>query len=499
MLIDKLLFIFEADAKDANAEVKKTRQGADDVTDAMKAADDQSKVTLKNIAQLAKGAIGFFATAAAAGKTLGAAISLADEIYVLDEISKRARIAIEDVDGFSRSVVAMGGDLSTAQSNVAGLADAFIHMENPMEGILSLADEIAGLDYQQASLMLEGFGIADKATIELMRQGRDELGRLMGAEKENSLVTAEMTERALAFRQTMTAFRTQVSDTSRGFITALLPAITWVIDSLTKATRWLSENKNVAIGFFIGVSAAILAFFLPAMLSAAAATIAATWPFIAIGAAIGAAAAMFALIYDDIMAFISGNDSLIGQILEKYPMVGRIFQFVGNVIRESIDMAVAAFEWLTGGIGNIIDRVKSIDSITDAFRAMGEGVVAVFKWMWGIVGAYFDLIGSGIDKVKGAIGWVAGKLGFGGGDDVSGDVEVAQDVIASAAVNPANSISSNTIRNSTASNVEQNLAIGEITITTQATDAQGVARETRSELQEQLERMQAENSGAIAR
>lgn len=208
---------------------------------------------------------------------------------------------------------------------------------------------------------------------------------------------------------------------------------------------------------------------------------------------------MFALIYDDIMAFISGNDSLIGQILEKYPIVGKVFEFVGGVIRDAIAMAVAAFEWLTGGIGGIIDRVKSIDSITDAFRAMGDGVVAVFKWMWGIVGAYFDLIGKGIDKVKGAIGWVAGKLGFGSNDDVSGDVEVAQEVIASAAVNPANSISSNTIRNSTASNVEQNLAIGEITITTQATDAQGVARETRSELQEQLERMQAENAGAIAR
>lgn len=249
MLIDKLLFIFEADAKDANAEVKKTRQGADDVTDAMKAADDQSKVTLKNIAQLAKGAIGFFATAAAAGKTLSAAISLADEIYVLDEISKRARIAIEDVDAFSRSVVAMGGDLSTAQSNINGLADAFIHMENPMEGILSLADEIAGLDYQQASLMLEGFGIADKATIELMRQGRDELGRLMGAEKENSLVTAEMTERALAFRHTMTAFRTQLSDTTRGFVTAFLPAINWIISALTSATKWLTENKTWPLDF----------------------------------------------------------------------------------------------------------------------------------------------------------------------------------------------------------------------------------------------------------
>ncbi|MFX3916327.1 hypothetical protein ACJBW5_10320, partial [Streptococcus suis] len=86
----------------------------------------------------------------------------------------------------------------------------------------------------------------------------------------------------------------------------LLPAITWVIDKLGDLVKWFGENQTVITGFFIAIAAVAAYMYLPAMLAAAAATLAATCPFIAIGAAIGAAAAMFALIYDDIMNFIEG-------------------------------------------------------------------------------------------------------------------------------------------------------------------------------------------------
>ena len=54
------------------------------------------------------------------------------------------------------------------------------------------------------------------------------------------------------------------------------------------------------------------------MLAAAAATLAATWPIWPLLRS-SLLAAAFALVYDDIMNFIDGNDSMIGRILDKYP------------------------------------------------------------------------------------------------------------------------------------------------------------------------------------
>ena len=52
------------------------------------------------------------------------------------------------------------------------------------------------------------------------------------------------------------------------------------------------------------------------MISAAASTLAMALPIIAIATVIGLLGVAFKLVYDDIMNFINGNDSMIGRILK---------------------------------------------------------------------------------------------------------------------------------------------------------------------------------------
>ena len=129
-----------------------------------------------------------------------------------------------------------------------------------------------------------------------------------------------------------------------------------------------------------------------------------------------------------------------------------------------------------------------------SFKAFGDSVVGIFAWMWEKIKSYLGFIFEGINKVKGAWDWVKDKTGFS-----SGDVEVANNMLASASANPLNSVTSNSISNSHRSQSETNVQVGEINVQTQATDAKGVASGVTGELKDQLGNLSHENSTGILR
>lgn len=485
MLLNKMLFLFEADADSIKKGTREGEKGADDLTSAMKRADEQSKKTSSNFATFAKGALGWLAAAAAASKTMGMAVARAGEIEALDTLSLKMGASITQTDALARSIVDLGGSTDQAQADLNSLADSMRERNiKPMQGMLDLADQLAGMNYEQATKTLKNYGITERSTIELLRKGSGEVRRMMLAQEKNGAITQEAADKAKAFNKSLNGLKQVSSDAANSFAQFLMPILTKVIDFLAMAGKWAVENKTFVIAFFAGVAGIVTALFLPAMLSAAAATIAATWPFIAIGLAIAAAAAMFALIYDDIMNFIDGNDSLIGQIIDDFPIVGEII----NAVVEGVKIAFAA-------------AAAAADALWNGFKTMASGIVGIFEWLWGAIKAYIGFITAGVEKVAAVAGkiggWIGDKLGFSA--DVKGSVSEAKNQTGAAAANSANAMTSNAINNQRTSNVESNLTIGQVTVETQATDAQGMASSTRSELQDQLQRMQANNATAITR
>lgn len=485
MLLNKMLFLFEADADSIKKGTREGKKGADDLTSAMKKADEQSKKTSSNFATFAKGALGWLATAAAASKAMSMAVSRAGDIEALDTLSLKMGASITQTDALARSIVGLGGSTDQAQADLNSLADSMRERNiKPMQGMLDLADQLAGMNYDQATKTLKNYGITERSTVELLRKGSGEVRRMMLAQEKNGAITQEAADKAKAFNQSLNNLKRESSDAANRFAQFLMPALIKVIDFLAKAGKWAVENKTFVIAFFAGVAGIVTVLFLPAMLAAAAATIAATWPFIAIGLAIGAAAAMFALIYDDIMNFIEGNDSLIGQIIEDFPIIGEIINFIVEGIKIAFAAAGMAADALVGG-----------------FKSMASAVVGVFKWMWGAIKDYFNFIGNAIDNVSNALSdttdWVKGKLGF--STEVSGTVNEAKNQTGSAASNPANAMTSSAINNQRTNNIESNLTIGQVTVETQATDAQGVLTGLSSSLSAELEKMQANNATPITR
>lgn len=485
MLLQSLIYSFQADTRDIDKGIKKTEKSSDDLTDALKRSEDQSKKTSHTLGMFAKAAIGWLGAAASAGKLMSMAVQRAGEIDALDTLSLQLGASITKTDALARSIVGLGGSTAQAQSDLGRLSDALKERgQKPLEGMLQLSDRLAGMSYDRATRELKEYGITEKSTIEMMRKGSGEIQRMIKHQEKNGAITQEAADKAKQFNQSLTRLKLMSSDAANKFAQMLIPALTVVVDFLAKAGKWASENKPFVVGFFAAVAGIIATLFLPAMLSAAAATLAATWPFIAIGAAIGAAAAMFAIIYDDIMTFIDGGDSMIGMVLERFPIVGEVITFVADIVKTAFAM------WLQAG-----------KALWAGFTSMADGIIGVFQWLWEGIKKYIDLIGNAVEKVKGAVSWVKGKLGFGDDSDVTvSTMEQAQHEIIAMADNPSASMTSGAIRNAATGNqIEQNLAIGEITIETQATDAQGMASSTRSELQDQLQKMQANNATAITR
>lgn len=511
MLLNKMLFLFEADADSIKKGTQEGKKGADDLTSAMKKADEKSKKTSSNFAKFAKGALGWLATAAAASKAMGMAVARAGEIDALDTLSLKMGASITQTDALARSIVELGGSTDQAQADLASLADSMRERNiKPMEGMLDLADQLAGMNYDQATKTLKEYGITERSTAELLRKGSGEVRRMMLEQEKNGAITQEAADKAKAFNQSLNNLKRVSSDAANSFAQFLMPVLTKVIDFLAKAGKWAVENKTFVIAFFAGVAGIVTALYLPAMLSAAAATIAATWPFIAIGLAIAAAAAMFALIYDDIMHFIDGNDSLIGQIIDDFPIVGEIIDAVIGGIKIAFEVAGAA-----------------ADALWSGFKAMADGIVGVFKWLWDAIQSYIgfitNIIGKVADIVGGITGWFKDKLGIateekvtrevedvytGGDDSVSPsnrindtmqNTELAKQYTSQAQQQPANAMTSNAINNQRTNNIESNLTIGQVTVETQATDAAGVSAGLSDSLSAELEKMQANNATPITR
>lgn len=630
-ILDTFVSVFTADTNDLKKGYDQANRGADDVVESMKDAEVQAKKTGDELASMAKKAAGFLIAAALANKGVQDIVAQAAEISRMDDTSESINTAIEDVDAFGKSIMSLGGDKQAAEESLVSMfksvadaatdsgsaaAKAFNEIgvsarnaeggARPVIDVLKdVAGAVEGMDVAKAKEYLATIGVTDRSTVEAILKGRDTLEGMMRSQKEMGVVTKETAERAKAFEAAMGGL-TAGLDRSKQMITgAVLPAFTLVVEWLKSLVDWANENKDVVVGFFIAVATVVAATYLPAMVSAAAATLAALWPLLLIGAAVAALAAAFALVYDDIMNFVRGNDSFIGQVIEKYPALGKIimaifdawktlFGYLGDALAYITELTGTSFDSMGGFIKTFINfLLSSLNTVAEwglefigYFRGAADTVAGIFEWLVEKIRAALSFMMSGIDSVKSGVKAVGGWFGFGGDEEeakpepvvsrslqtkpnindpstvpditapkartvggstqsvITGSlpsdpaptpqaapkqpsatqqaeqasklnndavaftqqVEKARESMSSASSHlsaaqsdPMNSVTSNAISNSTSVTNETNVQVGEITIETQATDAQGVAGSVGSELQDQLKNLQAQTATGMAR
>lgn len=461
-------------------------------------------------------------------KVFSASLDRAKEIESLDKLSKKIGIAAIDIDAFSGAMAEIGGTKEAAQADLTAMANAFNDTEDPIEQLLKTADKVKGMSFDGAQKELEKLGVVDEKTIELMMKGREELERTMGVQKQFSGINDESVESSIQLNAVMNKFDQLAAQLKNNFLDIIIPVLAKGITWFDKLVNFCIENKDFVIGFFSAIGSAVAIFYLPAMVSAAVATLATALPILAIAAVIGILATAFKLVYDDIMNFINGNDSMIGSILDQYPALKDVIMVVWaawQTFVESLKIAssaiaeyfIAAWNFISesfnqfimvlkAGINNIIEWGQSIINV---FVFVSDAVVSVFSWMWEYIEKILGWVNEGIDSIKGI--WQSAKS-FLGMEDTEKEITVVQKVerklsdegnlnytipqpnpaipyynpvqdvnalnngLTLSSTNSLNPMTSQMISNRSSVKNESNVQIGEIRIETQATDGPGVAK-----------------------
>lgn len=552
MLLDALKYIIEADNRKLDQEIQGSEKKVDDLGKSMTAAEKRAEEMQKRMTDGFKRLGGAILATVAVSKVLGGISELAQTAEAVRNTSNAIGVAVEDVDAFGKSIELVGGDAQGARDSLTDMAESIgeamadvdsgraktfkalgINLKdvtgqtkNAVDVMSELAGAVEGMSREQAVFRIKELGITDNRTVELLLKGRQELDRMMRVQKEQGVITKETTERAQKYTEAMARFRQGNQNAMQSVAAIMLPILTKMLNGLSAVFQWMNQHGDFIKGFFIALGAILAVTYGPAVITAAIATWALIAPFVAVGVAIAAVAAGFALLYDDIVNFMEGNDSLIGQISEKYPAIGKIAEAMYNVVsgvfklltgdfegaKEALSAAADAIRSVFGAMGdyivNVLDSLfewfgmgpsvatKMAQGMLSVFDGMASAIKGVFQgliqfisqaWEW-IAGIYNKSVGM----VSSVGSWLGDKLGF-GGDNGAGAA------LSAAAAHPLNSTTPQAIANTTANRNETNVAVGQITVQTQATDAAGISSDIGSELSGQLKNLQTESASGVAR
>lgn len=514
------------------------------VQGALRDSDAAWQSAFDNVAALVEKSLNFAGISTTITGLISDATARAAEIESIDKLGREINITTQDVDAFSGSVAALGGTRSAAQADLSAMAKAFGFAGDSMEKVLQTADKVQGMSFGEAKKTLGGLGVEDNGTIELLMKGREELSRMMETQKDYGGITRESIEQSISFNNAMLSLEQSAGLLKNSLMGMLIPVLSQGLDWLEKIVVFAKENKNFVTGFFIAVAAVVTGKYVHAMKLAQISTWTAMLPVMAVVAGILLLAAVFALVYDDIMNFIDGNDSMIGRILDSYPGLKAViltvweafvvlFDFIMSVIGVVADIVVAAYntmntalnefiDWLTASIQGVMAWGAEFEAV---FDTVSDAVVGIFTWLWEQIEEILGWISKGMDLVKEGWSTVKGWVGMGDSAEIEQNVnrtvttkgkleysipetpplseeetlKLAGQItghVTTLAANPMASLTSGTISNQSAVSNENNVSVGEIRIVAKDGDPQTIAADIVEVLRQHIENMGHEyNSG----
>lgn len=530
-ILDTFLILFESDSAEVKKGAEDAKRTTDNLNQSLKQTDKVSGKVGNEFVRMLHAANGLIAGALSVGAIVSATLAAADYSDQLGELSEALGISTEDLDVYGRAVKLSGGTTESFQGTVksmtAALADfatkgtsraapffeelgiKMVDANGKARSFMDILPELA--DSFEGLSKAESFGIGQKlglddGTIMLLQRGRREIDILVKKQKELGAVTKEDAEIAGKFNDqwdiTTMAFKSLFVQVG----SSVLPAMTAVLKIMEKVGTFFRKNSDFITGLLIALGAAITFFVVPPLLTAAASAIALAAPFILIGVIVASLVGLFALLYDDVMNFVDGNDSLIGQIVNKYPLLAEVVKALAGVFMWFWDIAAAllqflvelfiapeqAWQNLVDNVANGLLRLESlfpslfdtIGQLGDVFTKVSDIVSGTWSEMINIVSEAIAFVMGGIDKVANAFGKVKALLGFGGNVSVTG-LQQGQQQLAAASSSSITSQTSNAINSSNQSR-STSVQVGTVNVQTQATDADGISKSIGNSMGEQM-------------
>lgn len=552
-VLDTFFYVFKSDTSQLQQGEAAAEKSVKKTTDQLNLQDKAAVKVSASFVDLAKSLAGAAAAYLSWAALKSVAIQEAEQTNAIADQARALYVNADALQAWQGAIVRAGGDVSGLNSTIEMLSQ---RTRDPLGALLRVADRFKGLNDRQADRLGSFLGL-DKGTIELMRNGRDGLEKIIARQKELGTVTKEQIEAARKYRQQMNDLNTVMSDVRRRIMGEVLPTVTEWLAALEKIVLWIRANSNSVKLFFAVIAGVITAVLLPAIIRLGIAWGAATAAFIAspIGILITsvlALAAAFALVVDDIMAFEEGGVSVIGKLAERFPMLGQAVHDFVDVVKMLFEVWRAGFAFMTDlvmqpdkALSNLQTRLNVLlNAMTERFpllaavirtamTAVGTAINSatwIFEKFWDIAKKVWDLVansafGKAMGAVLGKVGEVAGAVTdavvnaasvdapAGTGrytlpsdaqvasmrGEVSASVTAGKGQLVNEARNPMITQTSNSISNRTGGNRTTEVKIDKVEVQTQATDAEGISKSIGNTLQNQLGQAIARNDDGVAR
>ena len=405
-VIEKFFIAIGVDAKGVDKEIKKVVNSASSTL--KHGLSGQALLGARALALAAVAAAGYIkntyeeiAALDKLSKTLGTSTerlqmwqgAAKDAGVATDEIGKtwqRMNTMITETSASGRGALAdfvNAGVLPGLQTVDGKLKDTETYM-------LEMADALAAMDAQTRSVVGSKLGIRDNAMLEFLAQGSGAINQQLGHIKELGLYTKEDLEITREFQKSVKELKKEFNDFIRTVKNGLLPLYRTVVPYGTKLIR----HWRVFIPL-IGVAAALITkTMIPAILALGKALfgLVASNPYLL---AIAAALAAIGLIFEDILVWMEGGESVIGEYLgdfetvsatmkdvfghlENFPeTIKQAFAFFPAMIK---DLAKTFFEFfgrdgqVAKSFDEMCDRLK--ESFWDFIRSVKEWIADAFNF-----------------------------------------------------------------------------------------------------------------------
>lgn len=516
-ILDTFYTLFKADTteldKGLDDSQRKAKTTAAQLNETDLAARKLGESIGRTIRELGGFALGYLALSSLREQFM-AAVEAADK---LDETAERLDLNIELLSAYGDAVKLAGGDTAGFVGSIENLNTALTTMEvtgksraapflkelgidldnvafkgkNAFELFPAIADSMQSMSKAQSTSIGRKLGL-DMGTIMLLQKGSVEIDQIIKRQKELGVVTKQQGEIAAAFNDQLDDTRHSFRSVWLEISSAVLPAFTWLAKKIEEVGTFIRENKDFIIGLMIAIGGAIAVYALPPLIAMAAAALAAAAPFLLLAGIVAALAIGFALLYDDIVNFMEGNDSLIGQLIERFPIlqdildgIGATFQWIGETARDVAQIILQVWTLLFEAIGTLIAGVfgfwvEKLSGVGEVFKTIGALITGIISY-WidliqqflnkfgGIVGIAKSIggaISSGLGAVKGALGLPTAPPTLGQG----------QQQLATAGASQLNTQTPGAIGAGRTSNKNTTVTVENVNVQTQATDAAGISK-----------------------
>ena len=301
--------------------------------------------------------------------------------------------------------------------------------------LLNLAKQMGRYDRQTRIAIASQLGL-DEAMIRAFADGGQELEQLINKQKKLNIIDPRDEKITQKFTYALLDLKDIFTALMRDFARVILPSFTKLLNLFTSFVEFLRKHKIFVTAFFAGILVALTPILLTLGKMAVASSLAFA-PFYAIGAII----ASLALVFEDLLYYFQGYDSVTGNLVKKFPLLAplieplrgivlgiydifksiytlitepswdnlsKVFKSVGNVIKSLIEIPIKAVKNIIDGL---IDKFPILETALKPFQIMVNAIYEAFKAIADIVANFsIDKMLDGISSIKDSVGGFLDKI-----------------------------------------------------------------------------------------